>query len=281
MICDVEEALCPYHGGHAFFTLAFDGCLFDKLDFDAWGKERMTQSLDGKVSSADEGNGGSMRPWEALHAMLAKAVLHSETKVGMAKIGISLHRAQSKECYSVQFVCNACGRCTDILFPVAADRSHRDQADRIMLAVFAPYFQLIGPAPPPPPPPPPPGPRVGYVQTQFPPPMPTLQSGSLRADLWIPGSAQLKEDKMNTERRWRCGGDGETESTASGTISNYVPSDPPAPPVKLWNCYWNHGRSQQPVNPPAADWIYSDKPEWRWSWTGLGPDDWEWSDEWR
>jgi len=122
MIYDVEEALCPYHGGHAFFTLAFDGCLFDKLDFDAWGKEKMTHSLYGK-NSAEEGNGRSMRPWEALYTMLAKAVLHSETKVGMAQIGISLHAAKSKESYSVQFVCNACGRSTDIMFPVADDRS--------------------------------------------------------------------------------------------------------------------------------------------------------------
>ena len=124
-------------------TLAFDGNLFDKLTFDPWHKERMTHSLHGKTA-ADEGHERSIRPWEAFSTMLATANLHSETKEGMAQIGISLHATKSKECYSVQFVCNACGRSIDIMFGVADDRSLRDRADKTVLKVFAPYFQLIG-----------------------------------------------------------------------------------------------------------------------------------------
>ena len=55
MISDVEETPCRCHGGHVLFTLSFDECLFDKVDFEAWGKEKMTQSLHGKIA-AEEGH---------------------------------------------------------------------------------------------------------------------------------------------------------------------------------------------------------------------------------
>ena len=60
----VEGTPCRYHGGHVLFTLSFEECMFGKVDFNAWGKEKMTYSLQGKVA-AEEGHQTTMRPWEA------------------------------------------------------------------------------------------------------------------------------------------------------------------------------------------------------------------------
>ena len=235
-----------------------------------------------------------MRPWEALSTMLGRAVLRSDTKLGMAQIGISLHAVKSKESYSVQFVCNRCKRSTDVLFPVCDDRFLRDQADMTMLQVFAPCFKVLDislPAPPRPPPPPP-MPPLGYAQTQFAPPRPPPRAGSRSSNLLLPNVAELEADKLNTGGMRQCRLNDDTETTASVTsrcgkrdgddvssdtvtVTDCVPYYPPAPSPAKWECYWNHGRSQQPVDATAADAM-----RWPWQWTGAGPNDWERSPSW-
>ena len=102
-------------------TLTFDAALFDKLEFEAYEKEKMTHSLQGKIA-AEEGHVKTKRPWEALQTMMSRAVLRSDTKLAMAEIGISLQNVTSTEMYNVQFVCHRYLRTTDVLFPVCEDR---------------------------------------------------------------------------------------------------------------------------------------------------------------
>lgn len=271
-------------------TLNFEECLFAKVDFEAYEKEKRTHSLQGKIA-AEEGHRNTQRPWQALYTLMGRAVIRSDTKLAMAHIGISLHAPKSKESYSVQFVCNSCKRSTDVLFPVCEDRFLRDEADMTMCKVFAPYFEVMNiclPAPPPPPP----MPALGYVQTLFAPPLPAPRSGSRSSNLLLPNVANINADKSNTEemrqRRW--GADTDTtasvtskcdkrdgDAVSSDTIIDCVPYYcPPAPlPVK-WECYWHHGRSQQPVDAETTDRRGGPK----WKWTGDGPNDWEWSPSW-
>ena len=293
MINYVEETPCPAHGGHNKLTLTLDAGLFDKLEFEAYEKEKMTHSLQGKIA-AEEGHVKTKRPWEALQTMLARAVIRSDTKLAMAEIGISLHGSKSKEMYSVQFVCNSCLRSTDVLFPVCDDRCLRDQADRTMVQFFRPYFELMNVSLPDPPPPPPPA--LGYVQTPFAPPKPAPRTGSRNSMLLPLNAAELKHmDRISFQRQWgeetdttasvtsRCGkSDGSSRSAANAVVP-YCPRTIHER-EKYWECYWNHGRSQQPVD--AADRIDGDAQlQWRrggqqWQWTGDGPNDWEWSPFW-
>ena len=276
-------------------TLTFDDELFAKLTFVDWEKEKMTHSLQGKVAAA-EGNVQTTRPWEALATLMARAVVQSDTKKAMADLGISLHNVKSTAMYSVQFVCNRCRLATDVLYPVCEDRRLRDQADRTMVQLFQPYFELMHislPAPPPPPPPPP-----GSVQSPFAPPMPAPRTGSRNSRLLPLNVAELKHmDRISFQRQWgeetdttasvtsRCGKSDGSPRNAANAIVPYHPRTLP-PPAK-WECYWNHGRSQQPVDATAADTIDGDGPETafrrgglKWKWTGDGPNDWEWSPLW-
>ena len=151
------------------------------------------------------------------------------------------------------------------------------------------------PAPPPPPP------ALGYVQTPFAPPKPAPRTGSRSSNLLLPNVAEFNADKLKKEgmsqRRWgadtettasvtsRCGKpDGSPRNAANADLP-YCPRTFPAP--DKWECYWNHGRSQQPVDATAADTIDGDGPETafrrgglKWKWTGDGPSDWERSPFW-
>ena len=213
----------------------------------------------------------------------------------MAEIGISLHNVKSTEMYSVQFVCNRCLRSTDVLYPVCDDRRLRDQADRTMAQLFQPYFEHMHISLPPAPPPPPPA--LGYGQTPFAPPKPAPRTGSRSSNLVLPNVAELKHmDRISFQRHWceetdttasvtsRCG---KSDGSPRNAANEVVPDCPRTFPVpEKWECYWNHGRSQQPVDATAADTIDGDaKWQWRrggqqWQWTGDGPNDWEWSPFW-
>ena len=64
MINDVEETPCRAHGCHHKLTVTFEEGLFAKLDFEAYEKEKMTHSLQGKIA-AEEGHVKTKRPWDA------------------------------------------------------------------------------------------------------------------------------------------------------------------------------------------------------------------------
>ena len=278
-------------------TLTFDDELFAKLTFGDWEKEKMTYSLQGEVAAA-EGNVQTTRAWEALATMMARAVVQSDTKKAMADLGISLHNVKSPAMYSVQFVCNRCRLATDVLYPVCEDRRLRDQADRTMVQLFQPYFEHMHISLPPAPPPPPPA--LGYVQTLFapppppPPPCSAPPTGSRKSRLLPLSAADLKHmERISFQQKWS----EETSTTASGTCgksdcfsstaSNAGFPDCPRKidePEPYWECYWNHSRSQQPVD--AADRIDGGAQlHWRrggrqLQWTGEGPNDWQWSPFW-
>ena len=142
------------------FALRYDEHIFEKLKFGDWEKECIASSIQCKVAD-DEHHQKTQRPWKAFASLTGRASLKSETKLGFSEIGISLHKSKSKENYSIQFVCKYCRAATNILYPVAAARDQREEADLTMLSIFGQYFDLVGPtwarptpAPPPPPPPP-------------------------------------------------------------------------------------------------------------------------------
>ena len=293
MICDSEGSLCRYHAGHALFTIRFEEKFFEKLDFDAWGKTTKTISVRDKVAAL-EGHNTTQRPWEALANLMGQAVLRSDTKLCMSQIGICLHAVKSKECYSVQFVCSSCNLATDFMFPVCDDRHLRDHGDRSMLAIFAPYFNLIGryaPSilPPSPPPPPPLPPQDGHGQVLIAPPPPPPWTGSHKSKLLPPSVAKEEADKGKGERILSTT---PTTTGSSDTSSDVVPFHPPTPKPD-WKCWWNNGRDQQPTDATAADtgdgdweWTRRGANNWKstgdgdWEWTGDGKDDWEWTSTW-
>jgi len=289
-----EEHACRCHGGRNKLTLHYDEELFDKLKFDAWEKEKITHGLWGKVAAV-EGHGATRRPWEAFAKMMAKANLNSHTTLAMAEIGISLYSVKSSEMYSVQFVCRGCLRATDVLWPVCDDKLARDQADRTMVQIFKPYFEHLGfkvpdTAMPPPPPPP------GSVQSLFASPMPAPRTGSRNSRLLEANMAELKHiDRTSFQLNWgegtsttasvtsRCSKSAAPDCNAANAVVPYCPSTIDEPD-KYWDCYWNHSRSQQPVD-AADEFDGGAQLQWRrggqqWQWVGDGPDDWVWSPYW-
>ena len=296
----VEGTPCCYHGGHQLCTLKYEHGVFSKLDFDSYGKEKMTHSLQDKIA-AEEGHQQTMRPWESLHTMLGRAVIQSDTKVAMAQIGISLHAVKSKSSYSCQFVCLSCMQATDVLFPVCDDRFLRDQADKTMLQFFSPYFKYLNicvPAPAPPPP------MRDSFAAFIQPLVPAPHGGSRSSRLLVPNVAELNAGKWKNEwlqqdRDWdtettasvtsRCGKCDGSLRNAANAILPYIHGPRDIPPPAKWKCYWNHGRNQQPVDATPADTIDVDGPETacrragagtNWKWTGYGHNDWEWLWSW-
>ena len=131
--------------------------------------------------------------------MMKHAFVRSETKSDMEQIGISLHSVKSKDNYNVQFICNACKRAANMLHPVAKEPGLRALADRTMMQIFSPYFNVLSmPVPHPPPPPP--------LKTKCAPPPPS-------------GARALRDADYTT--------------ATSATSTDWLPYDPPgAPPVK-------------------------------------------------
>ena len=155
-----SERACPHHGGHRYFALRYEEETYEKLKFGDWEKECIACSLQCKVADA-ENQQITIRPWEAFQELTNRASLRSEKKQDFSEIGISLDKSKSKDNCSMQFVCKYCRAATNILYPVAAARDQREEADLTMLSIFGQYFDLVGPtwarptpAPPPPTPPP-------------------------------------------------------------------------------------------------------------------------------
>ena len=249
---------CPHHEGHNMFTLWYDGSNFEKTTFDSWLKTNMAHSVCGRVAS-DENHMKTRRPWEAFYDLVGRATTRSETKTSFAELGMSLHKSTSKEMYNLQFICRACNRTTNPLYPIASDEDLRAEADRTMLAVYSKYFDTVGPTKPdfdtvgPTKPelkkmvvPPPPPPQWPCQPTNVLPPPPPLD--------YAPSAS------------------GASTASVSTDISTYAPS------ISVYRCYWHDLRNQSPASTEYKSWTGDGRGEtWTWRWTGDGRNDWTWT----